>query len=198
MSSSVGMIRAIAGFFIVLGVVWFVLIQARCNEISPRPTLTKATSNVGASSGSTEKEVKMIRSPYAKDYHFILFWAIAGIEVFVALFYILAGIFLLKRYSLGPFVVAGVLTLDVVFKLLVIFYMQFCAIPLSHLTKNANVLQLYFMPSDKIHAGFSSIASGLQIFLPAGIIFLGVYILYFGFCFLFFNRPEIKKYLKTN
>ncbi len=186
------MLRAIAIFFICLGITWFIVIQVRCNEISPRSISSGLAKNLGIS----EKPLKMVRSPHAKDYHLILFWVIAGMEIFVALFYIVAGIFMLKRYYLGQFVVVGVLCLDVALKTLVIFYMQFCAIPLAHLTKNANVLQLYFMPSMKGHAVFSSIATGYRIFEPGGILFLVLYLLYFGLCFNYFDRQDIKLFWK--
>lgn len=203
MRSTAAVVCLLATFFVVLGVAWFVFIQVRCAEISPRPVLATATlvPSTAASVPATAtvskpvKPVIMVRSPYAKAYHDILFWTLASMEVFVAVFYVLAGAFLIKRYVLARLITLAALSLDLAFKLQVVFYMQFCAIPLAHLTKNHNILILYFTPSAKMHAVFSPVVSGLKLFLPGGAIVLAVYVLYFGFCFSFFNQQQTKDYL---
>ncbi|MCB9771674.1 MAG: hypothetical protein H6754_03915 [Candidatus Omnitrophica bacterium] len=186
-------IYSLATFFILLGTLWFACIQIRCEEISPRPVLSKAVSVSAA--GISLPVVKKVRSVYAKPYHDILFWIIAGAEVFVATFYVLAGVFLFKRFVLARVMALTVLGMDIAFKLLVILYMKFAAIPLSALTKNENILQLYFMPSQKIHHSFSAVVTGLKFYLPGNIFYLMTELVFFGVCFTILSRPEIKNYL---
>ena len=114
-------IYSLATFFILLGTLWFVCIQIRCEEISPRPVLSKAVSVSAA--GISLPVVKKVRSVYAKPYHDILFWIIAGAEVFVATFYVLAGVFLFKRFVLArvmALTVLGGVGLSMLFTLFVV------------------------------------------------------------------------------
>ncbi len=186
-------VNLLAIFFIVLGIVWISCIRIRCEEISPWPVISKA---VSISSTTVDvPQVKKVRSPHAKPYYDIVFKAICSVEVFVAIFYILAGIFLFKRYVLAKVIVIGVLTADIFFKTAVIFFMKLATIPLSQLTHNPNLLQLYFMPSTKAHNFFSAIFSGLQLYLPGGLFYFVCEIIYFGVCFYLFSREEIKSFL---
>ena len=126
-SSPARVLNLLAVFFIVLGTVWFSFIQSRCYEISPRPAFSTATSAVTiAESGPTK-----VRSPYAKPWHDQMFFFITTVEVFAAIFYVLAGLFLLRRFVLTKFAVTLALGLHVLLMIFVIGFMKLGAIPLS-------------------------------------------------------------------
>lgn len=192
-SPSVAM-NALAIFFIVLGSVWFSFIQSRCYEIAPRLAFSAAVSGSGSSTAEVEA-VKKVRSPHAKLYHDLLFRAITVAEVFTSVFYILAGMFLLRRAVLTRFCVSLALWLHVSLMILVIGFMKFGAMPLSHLTNNPNLLQLYFLPSHKIHNLFAVAFNGFNFYLPGGTVYFFAAVLYFYYCFYVFARPEVKDYL---
>ena len=161
MRSPAVLVKLFAIFFIILGIVWLACIQMRWEEISP------SVKNTAISSGGSVTNalpIARVRSPFAKPYHDISFWAIGIVEIFVAIFYVVAGVFLFKRYVLSKFIVLLVLTPDIFLKIMVVAFMKFGAIPLSHLTHNENMLQVYFMPSDTLYNSFSVIISGLQIY----------------------------------
>ncbi len=197
MKLSDGMANFLGVFFIALGLVWISCIAIRCQEISPVFSLSKAVSGPAGPAGEISKPVIKARSPFAKPYHDIIFKAICLGEVFVAIFYITAGIFLLKRYVLAKFVVFFVLALDVFLKMLVILFMKFGAIPLSQLTHNPNLLELYFMPSSRLHSSFSAVFSGLQVYLSFGLFYLVCEIFYFGTCLYFVSRADRGNFSKT-
>ncbi len=193
MKSPAIVINVLAIFFVVLGVAWYTAIQVRCAEIAPKPVLTKAVS-VGTSVAGGPV-VKKIRSPHAKWYHDYIFGMICNVEVFTAVFYTLAGIFLLKRFVLARFITYLALSLDIVLKTTVILFMKFGTIPLSQMTHNPNLLQLYFLPSPKIHNSFSIFVTGYKFYLPGGLAYGAAVMVYFAFVFYFLSRPEIKNYL---
>lgn len=190
-------IKFLGIFFIVLGITWFACIAIRCEEISPGSVFPRfasgsssVTSNAQATSPAT-REPEKFRSLQAKPYHDIFFWSIQMLEIYVAIFYVLAGVFLLMRYVLARAIGALTLSLDLLLKVLVIGYMKFGAIPLSQLTHNPNLLQIYFMPSDKLHSSFSAIFSGLQLYSPMGVLYLVSEMVYFGVCFyLVFHKED--------
>lgn len=194
MKSSAGIVNFLGAFFIVLGLVWISCIAIRCHEISPIFSLSQNGSGL---SGEISKPVIKVRSPFAKPYHDIIFKTICRVEVFVAIFYITAGIFLLKRYVLAKGVVLFVLALDVFLKTLVILFMKFGAIALSQLTHNPNLLELYFMPSARLHSSFSAVFSGLQFYLSFGLFYLVCEIFYFGACLYFLSRVDFGNGSKT-
>ncbi len=182
-------------FFIVLGITWFACIAMRCDEISPGSVFPRfASVSSGSSAKSTSpaaREPEKFRSLQAKPYHDIVFWSIQMLEIYVAIFYVLAGVFLLMRYVLARAIGVLTLSLDLLLKVLVIGYMKFGAIPLSQLTHNPNLLQIYFMPSDKLHSSFSAIFSGLQLYSPMGVLYLVSELVYFGVCFyLVFHKED--------
>ncbi len=201
MKSASFIINFFAVFYFVLGVTWFFCIQVRCEEISPRPVFARAV--MSASSASSLKpsvsvcEPVKFRSLHAKPYHDMFFWGIVMLEIFVAIFYILAGIFLIKRYVLARVIVLLTLSLDVLLKGLVILFMKFGAIPLSRVTHNPNLLQLYFMPSDRPHSLFSAFVSGLQTYLAGGAFYFMGELFYFGFCFYFFFSQKTVDSLRS-
>ncbi len=190
------LVKSFAIFFIVLGIVWLVCIQMRWEEISPSPV--KSNSSIASISNSTivSPPVKKVRSPFAKPYHDIAFWTIGVTEVFVAIFYVVAGIFLFKRYVLAKFIVLLVLNLDIFLKTLVVLFMKFGAIPLSRLTHNENMLRAYFIPSENITNSFSMMASGLKMYFGGGFIYFGFILVYFLGCYHFIYRRDVKEYLK--
>lgn len=191
------LVKFFAIFFVVLGTVWWLCIQMRWQEISPRranpDSLIASISNLTMVSPMIEK----VRSPFAKPYHDITFWVIGIAEVFVAIFYVVAGIFLFKRYVLAKLMVLLVLGFDIFLKTLVVVFMKFGAIPLSHLTHNENMLQAYFMPSQSIANSFSVMVSGLRLFLSGGLIYFGFILIYFMSCYYFISRRDVKDYLMS-
>lgn len=191
------LVKFFAIFFIVLGIVWLICIQMRWEEISPSPV--KSNSSIVSISNSTivSPPVERVRSPFAKPYHDITFWTIGVIEVFVAIFYAVAGVFLLKRYVLAKFIVWLVLSFDIFLKTLVVLFMKFGAIPLSLLTHNENMLQAYFMPSENITNSFSVMASGLKIYFGGGFIYFCFILFYFLGCYHFIYRRDVNEYLKS-
>ncbi len=188
-------VKFLGMFFIVLGITWFACIAIRCEEISPGSVFPRfASVSSGPSSKAVSpavREPERFRSLQAKPYHDIFFWSIQMLEINVAIFYVLSGVFLLMRYVLARAVGLLTLSLDLLLKILVIGYMKFGAIPLSQLTHNPNLLQIYFMPSDKLHSFFSAIFSGLQFYSSMGVLYLVSEIAYFGFCFyLVFHKED--------
>lgn len=179
MQSPSRLVKIFSIFFIVIGVVWLACIQTRWEEISPSPV--KSNSSIVSTSNSTmvSAPIKKVRSPHAKPYHDIAFWTIGIVEVFVAIFYVVAGIFLFKRYILAKVIVLLVLSFDVLLKILVVLFMKWGAIPLSRLTHNENMLQAYFMPSEKMTHVFSVFVSGLQMYSKGGLIYFGFGLIYF-------------------
>jgi len=192
MKSPAVVLKVLGIFFIVLGTVWFSFIKARCIEISPRPALSKATMVV---SGTVSNQPPKIRSPYATIYHDYTFWAIAIIEVFTAIAYGLAGIFLLRSFVLTKYLVALALGLHIILMIIVIAFMKVGAIPLSDVTHNPNMLQLYFLPSERIHNIFSVFVTGFRFYLPGGPFYMVGVVLYFYLCYFVLSRPEVKSYL---
>ncbi len=201
MKSPAAIVNSLAIFFIVLGVTWFACIAIRCEEISPSVVFSRGASisSASASKASTieKREPERFRSLHAKPYHDMFFWGIEMLEIYVAIFYFFAGIFLLKRYVLARILLLLTLSLDLLLKGLVIGFMKLGAIPLSQLTHNPNLLQIYFMPSEKLHSYISAVVSGLQLYLPGGAFYFVCELVYFGFLFYLFSRQEIKDYLKA-
>jgi hypothetical protein len=194
MKSPAGVLNVLAIFFIVLGVVWFSAIRVRCAEINPRPVL-KAATLISSSQAEVAIQPKKVRSPHAKFYHDFLFWTVSVIEVFASVFYVLAGIFVLRRFVLARFAATLALGFHIVLMILVLGFMKFGTIPLSDLTHNPNLLQLYFLPSHKIHNIFSVFLTGFRFYLPGVSFYLIGVVLYFYLCYFVFSRPEVKSYL---
>jgi hypothetical protein len=191
------LVKFFAIFFIVLGIAWLVCIRMRWEEISPSPVKSNSSLISISSSIIVSPLIKRVRSPFAKPYHDIAFWTIGVVEVFVAIFYVVAGIFLFKRYVLAKFIVLLVSTFDISLKTLVVVFMKFGAIPLSRLTHNDNMLQAYFMPSDNISNSFSVMASGLKMYFGGGFIYLGCMLFYFLCCYHFISRRDVNEYLRS-
>jgi hypothetical protein len=177
--------------FLLLGLAWAVSIYWRCTRISPKPM------KVPASYTELERDIRatvryhVIHSPYVKPYHVICFLAVAGLELVCCFFYIFSGIAVLRWYPLVKMWVWGTLVLDVVFKLLVAAYMQFCAVPLAALTKNKNILVSYYMPDSSVWSQISLYLSGLKVFEPAGWPYIFLYLFYFQVCFT--SIPKLQK-----
>lgn len=191
---STGLLISLLGvFFMALGILWISCIQIRWDEINPKPVLSKAVTVSVVSSGP---EIKKIRSPYAKWYHDFTFWTISYAEVFVAIFYVLTGIFLLKRYVLSVFIAKLTLGADILLKSAVLVFMKFGTIPLSQLTHNRNLLELYFHPSAKWYNIFSTYVIGLKYYLSGGAFYMAALIAYFVFCFYMIGREDLRGALR--
>ena len=191
------LVKFFAIFFIVFGIIWLVCIHMRWEEISPSPVKSNSSTVSISNLTVVSPPIQKVRSPYAQPYHDIVFWTIGIVEVFVAIFYVVAGIFLFKRYVLAKFIVLLVLSLDIFLKTLVVLFMKFGAIPLSRLTHNENMLNAYFIPSEKFSNSVSVLVSGLQMFSEGGLIYFGFILIYFLGCYHFIFRRDVSDYLKS-
>ena len=118
-------------------------------------------------------------------------------EVFAAIFYVLAGLFLLRRFVLTKFAVTLALGLHVLLMIFVIGFMKLGAIPLSDVTHNPNLLQLYYLPSYKVHNLVTVYLTGYKFYLPGGPFYLVGVVLYFYLCYFIFAQPAVKNALPS-
>jgi hypothetical protein len=152
--------------FLFIGLIWMQAIYQRCEAIYPSSLRATAQSEHGQAGQAAQgkERARMMRSPAAKGYHFILFWTLTSWEAACALLYIVSGLMILRRSFFASGLALVAVSMDAGFKLAAILYMQFCAIPLAITTGNANLMESYFFATRDGWARFSGLMTGLAIY----------------------------------
>lgn len=162
--------------FLLIGLIWMQAIYQRCEVIYP--TQQRLVDRKSAVSGQGEQKAlakeptaekqqfRVVRSPEAKNYHFILFWILTVWEAAGAFLYLISGLMILRKFSFAPGLGIVAVSVDLGFKLASVAYMQFCAIPLAAATGNPNLMLAYFQPVQDGWARFSGLMSGLSLYNP--------------------------------
>jgi len=186
--------------FLLIGVIWMQAIYQRCEVIYPASQRVADGVTAGSGQGGQkidggengEKSVTkepaaekqkfhLVRSPAARDYHFIFFWSLTIWEAAAAFLYVISGLMILRKFAFAPGLGLVAVSVDLGFKLAAITYMQFCAIPLAAATGNPNLILAYFQPARDGWAWFSGLMSGLSIYnshTRPDIIIVGCFILF--------------------
>ena len=177
------------------GMLWTTTIYVRSATISgwwQKPVLS--SSGVSSPGASQSDEIfRRLRSPHAKNYHLILFHALVLFELFCGICFMLSGLMLIRRYPFGRSFTLYVLYMDIFFKMMVAWYMQYCAVPLEFLTHNANVLNVYYFPNASFWSRLSGYFSGLKMASLYGVVYLLVYILIFFLSFYYLTSTDVVK-----
>ncbi|MFP4473371.1 MAG: hypothetical protein ACLFPX_05825 [Candidatus Omnitrophota bacterium] len=172
-------IFAVALFCLCVGGAWSSTVAYRIYEARPKPVIRRVQPPSRPSTIKTmTRTLRRVKPSLIQSHHVILLWVLISVEVICAVFYVIAGLLLLKPYRLGPPAVMGVMTLDLLFKAGAITYMKWYAIPLSHILRSKkNILALYYAPGEGPFALLSQYFTGLAVYRGwAGWIFLVFYV----------------------
>ncbi len=168
--------------FLLLGVLWSGMIYARGSKA--------ATKAVMAAQAANGQQLKKIRSPYVKDYHVVLFWFIVYLDVLCAASYVISGISLIRSYPSAKMAVMGSLSCDFIYKISILIYMHFCAIPIASFTRNPNVLTSLYTPDTTTTSKIYAHLSALKVYEPYGWIYGILYAAILIYGIYFFSRWE--------
>lgn len=174
------------------GLFWSATIYKRCETISPTIKKAAGTSVLAQAIGKKELPVQKIRSPYAKDSFFILFWVLVYLEVACGLAYIAAGFALIVRILASKVFVFAAIGLDIFLKIFTSGYMVFYAAPLARLTKNENILTAYFYADSGFFDHFSGWVSGMMFFQKNAFVDIGLYVAWIGGLWYLFGRADVR------
>jgi hypothetical protein len=191
-------------FFLILGTVWLKVIYIRAkaglpaghNALIPQGSPAVAYRELKTDMQETLSRQSVIDryASHRRDKTYVkLFWIIALVEVICSFLYIFAGIALLRLYHAGRLAVFLTLYFDVLFKSMVMVYMNYYALPLENVLQGQNILYSYFLPHPSWLSTFSTYVTGLGFYQPKGALFLFIYLVYLFGIFYFLTQPSIKK-----
>ncbi len=191
--------KALTGFgilFLVVGILWLVTIFIRCEGYLPKKKTTYA--GIYHSAVQRVERLTLRLSPLSVNQYmphvFILhFWMMAAWEVMCSLFYILAGISILRLYWWGDRFILSAVLMDVFLKVLIVTYQVFILSPLGAVFQKSNIMFTYFLPNKAVTSQISSYLTGIRLIQPDFLYYLLPYLVYLGVVFIFFTRSKIKE-----
>ena len=208
--------KIFAALFAVIGIAWLLTIYFRCDYVLSKDRVTAVDQVVSSSkklapliqemSQTLERveanpytNLKKERSSHVKPLHIILFWIIACLEIICGLLYVASSAALWMSSSSSSKISLLTLVLDVVFKSAALLYMQFIAIPLSHMTWNhKNILTSYYVLEEKFVSKVGLWLTGLEMFKSdVYYVYIIICLIYFICSFYFFIKLKTKKVLSN-
>ena len=117
----------------------------------------------------------------------------AAWEVMCSLFYILAGISILRLYWWGDRFILSAVLMDVFLKVLIVTYQVFILSPLGAVFQKSNIMFTYFLPNEAVTSQISSYLTGIRLIQPDFLYYFLPYLVYLGVVFIFFTRSKVKQ-----
>jgi len=177
--------------FLVIGILWLSAIFVRCQGYLPKKKKITYTqvyqSSVKQYQRVTARLAPLSVKGYMPQAFIICFWAIGALEFFCAIFYLLAGIFVLRRYFFGARFVFYMLMADILLKILIVIYHQYILVPLKVIFRTSNIMFTYFIPGDDLISRIPFYLTGIKLVQPGFIYYLLFYIMYVSICFYVFK-----------
>ena len=147
--------KMIGVLFFIIGLFWIFIIYQR--SIIFLPEIKNPSSMHSVHSVRRIKvEIKQIlkENPVIKtklssekrEFYIIYFWIIILIELICSFTYLILGFTLMREYMFSHLIMIHTLFLDVLFKILVLFYHNNIAVELQKIFKSKNILISYFIP----------------------------------------------------
>ena len=178
---------------VLLGMMFLLLGGLWSGMVSARGTGATATALMQLQQ-TLEKtnEINKVRSPYVKDYHIVLFWFLVYLEVICAASYAVSGIALIRPYPYAKISILGSLVGDFIYKVSIVLYMYFCAIPIARLTGNPNLLKALYTPNTTITSKIYAYLSALKVYEPYGWIYGIMYGILLVYGIYYFSRWKFR------
>lgn len=196
-------IYMIGVLFFVVGSAWSLGIYQRCvylNRKSPTPVAAPIIEQEPAYSvvESVERTVAQARkTDQVRAYHVLAFWALVALEVICASFFILSGLLIMMRGRIALAVTGMTVVMDGIFKLGMVGFMYFFAIPLSMAVDGKNILRAYYAPQDNIWSEVLSYVTFIRLGELQGVVFALVYSACLIGALIYLYRPQVKLCFKT-
>ncbi len=199
MKKSDGLITLFGVIFLVMGILWLSAIFVRYKVYFPKEdkkvSVVKVKNTYAQIYQSSVKQYKRIAvhlAPFSvKSYmpkaFIIYFWVIGALEFVCAIFYLLAGIFVLRRYFFGAYFVFYMLITDILLKVLIVIYSHYILTPLKTIFRTSNIMFTYFTRGEDFISKVPLYLTGIKLVQPGFLYYLFFYLMYVSICFYVFR-----------
>jgi hypothetical protein len=195
MAKKKSLLIIIFGFvFLIIGVLWAGVIVHRA-----RPYLVDgqmgffqdSTAGHPMSAWTPDKrQIANARSAFDKTL-IIFFWSIVGLEIACSLFYMIAGLSVVRGYGLSRGWAILAAFCDLLFKVLAVAYHQKIIRPFQYSFAENDIMMNYFRTSHPTLGLISDFLTGLPLTQPYFFSYAIVYICFIGAVFYFFTKPDV-------
>ena len=179
--------------FLAIGLLWISAIVVRCGGFLPRKK-EGTFSYQKIEEQLTEKIDHLTVGEYMPKIFIVYFRVIVCWEFACALFYLLAGLALLRAYPFRLHLAAGTVTADLLLKILIVAYQQYVLVPMKPVFQDMNILAMHFTPNAGLAAKISSCLVGIKLIQPGAFSYGFFYGLFLLAAFYVFSHPRMKKY----
>lgn len=128
---------------------------------------------------------------HIRPWHIVFFWMTVLVELGCSFAYIVGGLALLRRYPFSCRLAVLALFGDALFKGMILFYMEYIALPLQPVL-GGNILENYYLGVGGIWIHLSAYLTGLVFYQPYGFIYLVLFLVYIVFGGYFFSREDTR------
>lgn len=187
--------------FLAQGLLWFTFIYQRGTKFElpkKRVTYEKIVENVKAVNDYVVQEYKQPTwwERFKAQAFVKVFLIIVVAELLAAVFYIILGIALFRRFVIARGILAFVVVFDMLFKLLVVFYQAKIVYPIRNLLEIPNLLIVHFMPDNSLHSVLAGYFTGIKLTQVDFLNYAVIYSVYLLSILYFFNRKDVKQLFK--
>ncbi|MBN1870010.1 MAG: hypothetical protein JW847_05490 [Candidatus Omnitrophica bacterium] len=196
--------------FFVIGFCWLLIIFARGESVLPKKRGPSKVSCQKIQEELTERIQKRYPEFFSEGKHprafslakhlprmFVMqFWAIAALELWCAVLFLLTGLALLRGYPFQRPFGAVTLATDIILKTLIVTYHQCLVVPLRDILDGKNILLMYFVPDANPASKISSYVSGVKLIQADKFYYALLYSAFFLISSWLFTHAGAKKHFE--
>jgi len=193
----------VAMLFLCIGIIWAFVIVSRNSSLWKSQCKERPSINIMRTMdyGQLKKEMKqMMTNPAVRkkisSEGLILMWVLLVLELVCCLFYLFAGLALLRRYVFARGLALFVVFMDVTYKTLMNISAQSIVVKKSLKFSGWNRMLPYYTQGKGVLSVFSDYFSGLHIWDNEAIFHLIVFSLYIIVVVFLLTRPKTREYFQ--